>query len=1265
MNTLKTILETDTKYADLKTKVDNILADELITSPTLALALKRLNAKLDSNKNIKTNKRSDGPIPSRLLNELTRNVNVLYNRLNKIKNSNNKITKPRGRPSRSSKTVTPSVAPTFEPVPTYDAPDAQVVFNNNSRTIVAINADTNKDLLNGDVIQKAINLINNTTTPINTDINIRFMMMDPKHINEPFNRKNLIPAGIVSKKIIPNNNTNIHIDDKFEKISIFIPQDESHDISGYIDDNLNNPNMWVLKIFNYYGSDEPSVSSQITSSILNSKIPFDKYSPILYIDIITSHNAEFKRENEFYALATEKVQHCVYSPIEEYFKNRLDTNPNSKHIKSSLNKLSKIDFSKPFPIQKVDECQAIVDNLKISIVVLDRTFTRPINYFSPKNIKDNLKTFVYCNNRFNHVDLLKLNNADVNIRTFIDNNKLKQVKVPDEQLYKIFNENKYTATRYVNASNGQLKKVIVDMVLYTPEITTKNPFNAIVKQIHPDFNKYRIQTVNNPIYDFIKRALVIGGLQTFTQNIDIKGLEKQKQQIIQKYAKDSKRPGVVVIEKGAPNLFEQEYNNIGLFKNAENMYTMDCIEIDHAKDYINYADCEFYNTDFGGLPTVLSNLISYNPPLTNNDIQNLIYSNEFNTGFYMINNVILPFDLHPTIRSLDYIKNNCVYPSVELALFLKLNIKFNVIMSTISKHNIKLDFNAEQLATIQKRENTFINDEGVTFESGNRYYCTGLGAWGFNYKTETKELFMPLEYGEQAVQEYAESLKYNNPDCSIDYHKATGLISINKPIYSHLNHSHMYAFITTYSRINLINQILKFKPNEIVGVRVDCLYLTKSLSTDYINKQANKNYIIKSIKRVTETPKNRRAFMFNSINDEQLTNNFIPYSISVDNEFMQHDNILLSGQGGAGKTHKILHTFKSSSILLLLPSNQLAQNKHIEIQTAIKNGTLPSHTNIQCRTYSSLGLGEIPIGKFNKDNNKPIFIKPHNVTTTYYDIIAADEITLMSSTILKELRNNFGDKCNKMIFMGDLEINNDIKRITYYQIENMDKSFIKISDNKTMATSNLLRYGDFQPSGIFNSFHQIQLTTNYRFLPNDHIINVTNHLRDNIKNKTSYNHNNLINEWISSGYITQEHNTITSANLPQQFKHQSSIILTSRITCSACKNTGVKCCLGDACTAMCSRYTNLLWDKDNVENQKFFTIKSSPSIGGEQYFKSMIINKNIGATCIPRLSYTIHSFQGITIPSDTIYIDLVGSNLQTLYTSISRAKSISQVVFII
>ena len=1223
MPTIKNTLANDNKYIDLKTKVDNLLNEDNINNPLFEKAKLRLDNKLE--KTIKPNKRSKDSIPARQLSELTRMVNTLYTRINKINNNKKTTKKTRGRPAPAPVTpvtpVTPAPVPatfvfdnTAENTATFDPSDMSVVFANKNQTIIKVDMNKAKSLTNLELIQAAINAAMADNKYVKKgDVAVSFKML-------PYGENDiteLVPAGIVTKKTIPNKNKKVTINSKYN-FDITVPQDVLTDIDDYLETRQNDKEMWKVKTNLTYVNNFSNIPTEILHSINEAKIY--SYSADLYIVINNIKKVGQGITHNYFKESPIKGYHCVYSPIKKYFEERINDCCDWTKlalIKAALNKLNNFDFNVGFPINNPVKCQEIADALHIKIAIID-IFLNPVYIITPTDKFNCIKTFGFQVDGLNHVEYIDVKLIDNNIRSLIESKKMRIVKKTMDELIDLDERFPFKTLKYVN-NNGDIKKLVINKTMYVLDSALKNPFNKVVREIHPDFAKYAIETKDNIIYDYVVKALCVGTYQNFALG----------------------------------------------FENVQNLSKVK--EIDHTNDYINYADNELYAKY--QFPTTLSNIIKYTPPIASN---NHVEINNLMTGFYVINGVQKPTILHGTIRNMDLVKNNACYTIVDIQMFIKLGYTFDIIMGVYSRNTIRLDFNDRQLETIKARPTDVIptsavdsditininEDDGIDYNMLSmddmddwndnkpttqtpevikpRWYCTGLGCWNYTAKNETIHIKVTPAY---KTLEYAQILNNSNPHLEI-YAIGHEYIRISKPQASHFNHVHMYAYITAYSRTNLINQILKFNERDIIACHLDSVIINPSLSNDIIEPLLNKNYRIKSETHLFTRQLNRvdkSAFPFDSFTKAGIDYLLDNVAIDSNNDLVKYPLILVSGAGGCSKTYSTIETLsKSSTMIMTFPSNSLRADKRAEIQRMKDNNVISRDANVRTGTWASLGVGRTLKG-----------IKPQNTHNQYPDTIVLDECTMMDNTLMYEIIETYKHKVNQIVLLADLEIDDERERIHYYQIQNTPLCYRDDVKN---------------PAGALHNIHQVKLTKSYRFKEGDAINQVCQILRDDIKNNKPYNINSIMTKLMSSNLINPEDNIIKQSMIKSEYK-KDDIVLTSRISCKHCKDTGVKCPKKHECTAMVARYTNTLWDADKGI-QKWYLTKQVVRESGI-YYKSTIIDHDIGtASCRPQLSYTIHSFQGSTVKNSNIFIDCVGSNYQTLYTSISRATSISQIKFI-
>tara|TARA_R100000654_G_scaffold68886_1_gene98157 strand:+ start:1447 stop:4221 length:2775 start_codon:yes stop_codon:yes gene_type:complete len=371
-------------------------------------------------------------------------------------------------------------------------------------------------------------------------------------------------------------------------------------------------------------------------------------------------------------------------------------------------------------------------------------------------------------------------------------------------------------------------------------------------------------------------------------------------------------------------LFCDDY---GLDKDALN-------HIDMSKSYTRGQDCKFYEGYLGKISDFRQ---------TNKII---------GLGIYQIKNI--NFNGNPqgqgisdVIEKLKVLHDYNAYPSPELKYYQSLGITFDIIGGCWGT-GFDIEF----------------YDEMYDKEDDISHYCRWFGttmtiSFKTRYSFDCKDI------------EFAELNNSYNDDVNIKFndHHNTGVIEYKKKKVYH--QSHIASFITSYARINLMEQLSKFKDiNQIIAVQVDGIYYQGDVETTPLFRKKDKITIdyIETDSYVSE--KNGRY-------------DFAP--------FRDHNNFELHiGAGGCGKTHNNLTDKGLCSVLYVAPSWKLSRTKAKEygIDTSVVAWLVNS----------------------DPDKWRPIYNK--------YSVIVIDEVSMMCNEKKLDIMKRFD--CHKIIFCGDL-----------------------------------------------------------------------------------------------------------------------------------------------------------------------------------------------------------------------------------------------------
>lgn len=245
-----------------------------------------------------------------------------------------------------------------------------------------------------------------------------------------------------------------------------------------------------------------------------------------------------------------------------------------------------------------------------------------------------------------------------------------------------------------------------------------------------------------------------------------------------------------------------------------------------------------------------------------------------------------------------------VYPSPELEFLKSEGVKFDILEGC---WGIKIDFDFNDQLLNGVEENTYINTLGEVKKLKNRWYCKYVGQ--MSCKQLKKSFYIKTD------KVFAEHLK---AECEghIDTFGEETRVSYDKTSNYHL--THISSFITSYMRMNVLDQLFQFKVDEIFRVVCDGIY--------YKPKQVN----LKNCFRIEEKEiKNNMAG--SSYISNPFDNDYEDGKRLEMGEYREFNRIELHlGAGGCGKTHLNLVDKGNVGVCYYAPSWKLVRNKQKE-----------------------------------------------------------------------------------------------------------------------------------------------------------------------------------------------------------------------------------------------------------------------------------------------------------------------------------------------
>ena len=397
--------------------------------------------------------------------------------------------------------------------------------------------------------------------------------------------------------------------------------------------------------------------------------------------------------------------------------------------------------------------------------------------------------------------------------------------------------------------------------------------------------------------------------------------------------------------------------------------------IDMRRAYANYRLCKYYKGFIGKIT----------------DFRKCDHIVDI--GYYLIKNINFK-NADPILKTYNdkmNIYNDNVYPSPELEFLKDKGVSFEIVAGCWGSC-IDFEFN-EQMLNSKK---SFPNDP----------------AW---YAKYTGQLFYKNEYEDYYIKgdkQLAEHIKAYETESIINFndYKQDIKISYKKTHNRHL--SHIVGFITAYMRLNVLEQLMIMKPENIIKVVVDGIY--------YIGDKVDcKNCFREEEKNRITRNTGGRSF---------ISNDKLEINIDYPSFRKHYMNELHIGAGGTGKTHNLLIDEGFIRLLYCAPSWKLSRNKGIEY-------------NVKNDVWSNILTTD------------PQKIKEYR---SKYSVMVIDEVSMMSNESKNRLFKNYPDV--KLIFCGDVgfqlpSFENNVKPITNDDFKNI----VKYTKNRRCKCPELLK----------------------------------------------------------------------------------------------------------------------------------------------------------------------------------------------------------------
>jgi len=628
----------------------------------------------------------------------------------------------------------------------------------------------------------------------------------------------------------------------------------------------------------------------------------------------------------------EGVTNCLLKPIRAWADDCL-SDAKSKSAKYNYQRKLKLcdkyeeEFVNGVPEDRIAE---ICNKLQIAIEIdLPSTLDNKTKFIEIRSQKKPLKKFKYINTRLNHIELNEVKSLD------------NYEEVSKKELIEIFNNEK-DFKMWRQGKSGITQVNTLDTIY---KLTEDEGYKAAVKEFEEENNlhAFKVEYYDNPaLSEFLRDNCHANQSVLFCDDNDFDDMDKDTLNHI-----DMSKS----YTRGQDCKFYEGYlGKISDFRKTDKIielgiYQVKNINFDNEELKEINKQCQWYYDNEPENPE------SCDMPIYENYIDTIKHQYPQYTWDFHQDKFLDPTQkTRDVIEKLKVFHNYNAYPSPELKYYQSIGITFDIIGGC---WGTGFDIN--------------FGDEMYEEEDNVSHYCRWFGnTMSLNFKTRYNFDCKDIEFAE---------LNHNyNEDVDIKFNDYcnTGVIEYKKKKVYH--QCHIASFITSYARINLMNQLSKFKDiNQIIAVQVDGIYYEGD---------------------VEETPLFRKKDKITI--DYIETDYFVRDKCSYEDEFdfgpfREHNNFELHiGAGGCGKTHNNLTDKGLCSVLYVAPSWKLSRTKAKEygIDTSVDAWLVDQ----------------------DPDKWRPIYNK--------YSVIVIDEVSMMSNEKKYDIMDRFD--YHKIIFCGDL-----------------------------------------------------------------------------------------------------------------------------------------------------------------------------------------------------------------------------------------------------
>lgn len=489
----------------------------------------------------------------------------------------------------------------------------------------------------------------------------------------------------------------------------------------------------------------------------------------------------------------------------------------------------------------------------------------------------------------------------------------------------------------------------------------------------------------------------------------------------------------------------------------------------------------------------------------------------------------------------------------------------------------------------------------------NRRYCIWSGKLGQDNEYK--------QYNFEGDEEWASHLKYQFKDTEnkVFHYKSTNRISVTLKKSYNATYHHLFAFITSYTRLNVLNEMSKVD-GELVKVILDGIYYR---GTNIINK--------------TDVPCKESDKLKQHVG---FTDGWYhPSSIDTSNWGM-HDsrfdtNVILCGQGGSGKTFEVFNSKTLLKPLYVVPSHVLG--RHFANEYKCQYTTIHKLAGIECQSFASEKGYSPPIVMIDEITmiSKDMIFEAMRENPSTRFILAGD----VDEEKWYQCRSGKGNEYNEIItkeaIQGELEMcSNYIKE--YGDLFKKEDWNLHNEFTGLVSVGELYKWDNYRKARLFEihdtlEFDYVYFNTDRRS-KDDELKEMKMFVR-NCMDKV-FTDGGMKDAYKITQMVKQKYDTISFEDAMKQFKE------------------------GDVFIAGTHKTNDLLLENNIVSG---YLTKE----------KELIFDiNNIPEKCTKRGSFTTHSFQGFTIKDKKVFVVLDLFEYAMLYTSISRCVNFNQIVLV-